>query len=120
MEKNATSASPAHALASIVLPVPGGPVNKAPLGIFAPISRYLALFLRKSTNYVIYFLACSIPATSLNLVLMSFKPSILKFFSPCPKFLSMEDGSPLLNIQIIKAMEIKGVTNPEASLRAET
>jgi len=29
---------PAHALAIIVLPVPGGPVNRAPLGILAPKS----------------------------------------------------------------------------------
>jgi hypothetical protein len=31
--KNSTSASPATALASNVLPVPGGPTNNTPLGI---------------------------------------------------------------------------------------
>ena len=36
MEKKGTFASPAIALASKVLPVPGGPTNKAPLGIFPP------------------------------------------------------------------------------------
>ena len=36
MEKNGTSASPATALANNVLPVPGGPTNKAPFGIFPP------------------------------------------------------------------------------------
>ncbi len=36
MEKNGTEASPATAFASKVLPVPGGPTNKTPLGIFAP------------------------------------------------------------------------------------
>ena len=34
--KNGTPASPAIALASKVFPVPGGPTNRAPLGIFPP------------------------------------------------------------------------------------
>ena len=38
MEKNGTLASPATALASRVLPVPGGPTSRAPLGSLAPIS----------------------------------------------------------------------------------
>ena len=38
MEKNGTFASPATALASIVLPVPGGPTSRMPLGMDAPIS----------------------------------------------------------------------------------
>ena len=37
-EINGTLASPAVALASKVLPVPGGPVRIAPLGILAPKS----------------------------------------------------------------------------------
>ena len=41
IEKNGTSASPATAFANIVLPVPGGPTSKIPLGIEAPISLYL-------------------------------------------------------------------------------
>ena len=36
-EKKGTCASPATAFASNVLPVPGGPTNRAPLGSFAPI-----------------------------------------------------------------------------------
>ena len=40
IEKNGTSASPATALASSVLPVPGGPTRRAPLGMDAPISVY--------------------------------------------------------------------------------
>ena len=40
MEKNGTWASPATAFASKVLPVPGGPTNKAPFGRLAPISAY--------------------------------------------------------------------------------
>ncbi len=36
IEKKGTLASPAIALANNVFPVPGGPTNKAPLGIFPP------------------------------------------------------------------------------------
>mmetsp|Transcript_26911 Transcript_26911/g.75110 ORF Transcript_26911/g.75110 Transcript_26911/m.75110 type:complete len:361 (+) Transcript_26911:479-1561(+) len=39
MLKNGTPASPATALASRVLPVPGGPTSSAPLGILAPRSE---------------------------------------------------------------------------------
>ena len=38
-EKNGTSASPATARASSVLPVPGGPDSRTPLGIAAPSTR---------------------------------------------------------------------------------
>ena len=41
-EKNGTCASPATALASKVLPVPGGPTSNAPFGSFAPIFAYLS------------------------------------------------------------------------------
>ena len=41
MEKNGTFDSPATALASIVLPVPGGPTRRMPFGIDAPASVYL-------------------------------------------------------------------------------
>ena len=41
MEKNGTLDSPATALASMVLPVPGGPTSKMPLGMAAPTSLYL-------------------------------------------------------------------------------
>ena len=40
MEKKGTLASPATALASMVLPVPGGPTSSTPLGIEAPTSVY--------------------------------------------------------------------------------
>eukprot|EP00955_Chlamydomonas_euryale_P070526 360774-Chlamydomonas_euryale.AAC.13 len=43
MDRNGTLASPAVALASNVLPVPGGPTSSAPFGIFAPSSLYLSL-----------------------------------------------------------------------------
>ena len=38
IEKNGTCASPATALASSVLPVPGGPTSSAPRGSLAPIT----------------------------------------------------------------------------------
>ena len=36
MEKNGTLASPAMARASRVLPVPGAPISRTPLGILPP------------------------------------------------------------------------------------
>ena len=66
IERNGTLASPATALASSVLPVPGGPTSRAPLGILAPSSLYFSDFLRKSTISMISTLASSNPATSLN------------------------------------------------------
>ena len=49
-EKNGTWASPATAFASSVLPVPGGPTNRAPFGSFAPMAVYLPGLWRKSTT----------------------------------------------------------------------
>ena len=72
MLKNGTLASPATAFANKVLPHPGGPTNKAPLGILAPNFQYFFGSLRKSTNSVISYLADSSPATSLNLVFNQF------------------------------------------------
>jgi hypothetical protein len=68
--KKGTLLSPAQALAIIVFPVPGGPVKRAPFGIFAPSSLYLAGYLRKSINYTISSLAFCIPTTSLKVTLM--------------------------------------------------
>ena len=59
IKKNGTFASPAVALASKVFPVPGGPFNKAPLGILAPRSLYFLGFFRKSTNSYTSFLTSS-------------------------------------------------------------
>ena len=47
--KKGTSASPATAFERRVLPVPGGPTKRTPLGILAPISLYLSGFFKKST-----------------------------------------------------------------------
>ena len=71
-----TFASPAAALTSKVLPVPGGPVKIAPysliiiriqtFGNLAPNAVYFSLFFKKSMNSIISCFASSIPATSLN------------------------------------------------------
>lgn len=63
IEINGTPASPATALASIVLPVPGGPIRSAPLGILAPNSVYLSGYFKKSTISVSSSFASSTPAT---------------------------------------------------------
>ena len=62
--KNGTCASPATALANKVLPVPGGPINKAPLGILPPKAVYFLGFFKKSTISITSTLASSSPATS--------------------------------------------------------
>ena len=91
-EKKGTLASPATALAISVFPVPGGPTNKAPLGIFPPSSVYFEGFFKKSTISIISTLASSKPATSLKVTLTLSFPSkscaldlpILKIWPPAP------------------------------------
>ena len=68
IEKKGTPASPATALASSVLPVPGGPTSRAPLGILPPSSVYFCGFFRKSTISCISCLAPACPATSLKVM----------------------------------------------------
>ena len=63
IEINGTPASPATAFASIVFPVPGGPINNAPLGIFAPSYVYLSGYFKKSTISFSSSFASSTPAT---------------------------------------------------------
>ena len=52
IEKNGTSASPATARASSVLPVPGGPESSTPCGMRPPSLRYFSGWRRKSTTSV--------------------------------------------------------------------
>jgi len=68
-EKNGTPASPAIALASKVLPVPGCPTRSTPLGSLAPICLYLSGFFKKSIISLTSSLASSTPATSAKVVL---------------------------------------------------
>ena len=69
-EKKGTLASPATAFASNVLPVPGGPISIAPLGILPPSLVYFKGAFKKSTISLISSLASSKPATSLNVILI--------------------------------------------------
>ncbi len=59
--KKGTSASPATARARSVLPVPGGPTRRTPLGIRPPSRWYFLGFFRKSTISTSSALASSTP-----------------------------------------------------------
>ena len=72
MEKKGTLASPATALASRVLPVPGEPTSSAPLGSFAPMAVYFWGLWRKSMISCKDSLASSCPATSLKVTPVCF------------------------------------------------
>ena len=61
---NGTPASPATALASSVLPVPGGPTSSTPLGMRAPTEVKRLGFLRNSTSSCISSFSSTAPATS--------------------------------------------------------
>jgi len=82
MVKNGTFASPAMALASRVLPVPGGPTMSTPRGILPPSCWNLAGSLRKSTSSTTSSLASSTPATSLNVTLTWSSPINFALFLP--------------------------------------
>jgi hypothetical protein len=64
MVKKGTFASPAIARASKVLPVPGEPTSKAPLGILPPRRANLVGSFRKSTISCSSSRDSSMPATS--------------------------------------------------------
>ena len=66
IEKKGTSASPAIALASSVLPQPGGPTSSTPRGMRPPSRWNFCGFLRNSTISRTSSLASSMPATSSN------------------------------------------------------
>ena len=92
IEKNGTPASPATALASNVLPVPGGPTSKTPLEILAPKSLYLDGFFKNSTNSASSSFSSSAPAPSAKVVFLFSSVMFLTFalpnvivFPPSPK-----------------------------------
>ena len=84
IEKKGTFASPAIALASNVLPVPGGPISKAPLGILPPKRLNFFGSFRNSTISSTSSLASSTPATSLNVTLPFSSFIIFAFDFPKP------------------------------------
>ena len=75
MERNFTPASPATALASRVLPVPGGPTSSTPLGMRAPRAKYLSGWRRNSTISRSSSFSSSAPATSRKETLLSWGTS---------------------------------------------
>ena len=75
MVKKGTLASPATALANNVLPVPGGPTNNTPRGIFPPNRWNLLGSFRNSTSSLTSSLASSIPATSAKVICTWSSPS---------------------------------------------
>ena len=80
--KNGTLASPATALANRVLPVPGGPTNKTPFGIFPPsFWNFLGLLRYKITSSSSSF-ASTQPATSKNLTFGRFEENIFALLLP--------------------------------------
>mmetsp|Transcript_26857 Transcript_26857/g.69642 ORF Transcript_26857/g.69642 Transcript_26857/m.69642 type:complete len:438 (+) Transcript_26857:248-1561(+) len=70
MEKKGTPASPAIALARSVLPVPGGPHSRTPLGGRAPRRAKRSGSRRNSTTSASSSLASSTPATSSNVTVV--------------------------------------------------
>ena len=75
--KNGTPASPATALASNVLPVPGWPTNKTPFGILAPISVNFFGVFKNSTISSNSSFSSSTPATSLNVTFVFSAPFVI-------------------------------------------
>ena len=71
MERKATPASLATALASRVLPVPGGPTRSTPLGMRAPRAEYFSGSRRKSTISLSSSFSSSAPATERKPMLRS-------------------------------------------------
>ena len=70
MKQKGTLASPATALASKVLPVPGGPNSKIPFGILAPKLWNFLGFFKKSIISLTSSFSSFKPATSLNVTLL--------------------------------------------------
>src|SRR5438874_528787 len=77
IEKNGTPASPATALLSSVLPVPGGPTSSTPFGMRAPRATNFSGYFRNSTISDSSCLASSTPATSAN-VMAGLSPAIMR------------------------------------------
>ncbi len=85
IEKNGRAASPATALASSVLPVPGGPISSAPLGSRPPSRVNFCGSLRNSMISCSSTFASSAPATSAKVILGVSPVSSLAFDFPNAK-----------------------------------
>jgi hypothetical protein len=67
---------------------------------------------------VIYFLACYIPATSLNLVLISLSAYTLNCLADLPILLRKLVGSVDRKMKMVKRMGMKGIRKPRHYLNA--
>ena len=105
--KNGTFASPAMARANRVLPVPGSPDSNIPRGTRAPTSRNFLPSFKKSTISISSCFSESMPATSLNVVLVF--PVVIFVGFDCAKLRLMPAAPPLnpRNIHHIKNSPIK-------------
>mmetsp|Transcript_13437 Transcript_13437/g.31815 ORF Transcript_13437/g.31815 Transcript_13437/m.31815 type:complete len:274 (+) Transcript_13437:1079-1900(+) len=114
-ERKGTLASPAVALASSVLPVPGGPTSSAPLGILAPRLLYFSGFLRKSTTSMTSTLASARPATSLKSTPVFFSLAMIVGFDlPTENILPMAPPPPLPPM-LLAAPRIMKIQKPMSS-----
>ena len=82
MEKKGTSASPAMARASNVLPVPGGPTSSTPFGILPPSFWNFFGSRKNSTSSCTSSFASSTPATSRKVILFLSRASMRAFDLP--------------------------------------
>ena len=82
MLKKGTPASPAMARASRVLPVPGGPIIRTPLGMRPPSFWNFLGSLRKAMISSTSSFASSTPATSANVTLFCESESIRALLLP--------------------------------------
>ena len=108
MDRNFTPASPATALASKVLPVPGGPTSSTPLGIRAPRARYLSGWRRNSTISRSSSFSSSSPATSWKVTLLSWGVSCTR---ASPKW-DIRSWAPPGPAPVIRAIRFISRMNP--------
>ena len=99
MLKKGTPASPAIALASSVLPVPGGPTIMTPFGILAPSFVYFPGWARKSTISSSCSFSSTSPATSANVLTLS--SGIVRLALLLPKFIIFPPPPPFALEDII-------------------
>ena len=123
MLKNGTPASPATARARSVLPVPGDPIRRTPLGIFAPSASNRSGNFRNSTTSASSAFASSTPATSANVTGVLFATNIFALllpkliawlFWPCALRI-MKMKSPPINSTGRKALISRLKSCPESS-----
>ena len=117
--KNGTPASPAIALAIMVLPVPGGPTRITPFGMRAPMALYFSGSFRKSTISASSPFSSVSPATSSKWVLLLvtivarlLPKSIKRLLPPCgafPRISSITSIKRVTAISTVESMDVQSV-----------